>query len=35
MKSLFDNKNMCHGRPKIVLPTSGDYMYYGLDTKTF
>jgi hypothetical protein len=24
MKSLFDNKNMCHGRPKIVLPALGD-----------
>jgi hypothetical protein len=34
MKSLFDDENMCHGRPKIALPASGDqYVYYGLDTK--
>jgi hypothetical protein len=24
MKSLFDDENMCHGRPKIALPASGD-----------
>jgi hypothetical protein len=34
MKSLFDDENMCHGRPKIALPASGDHnVYYGLDTK--
>jgi hypothetical protein len=34
MKSLFDDENMCHGRPKIDLPASGDQnVYYGLDTK--
>jgi hypothetical protein len=34
MKSLFDDENMCHGRPKIALPASGDQnVYYGLDTK--
>jgi hypothetical protein len=31
---LFDNENMCHGRPKIALPASRDQnVYYGLDTK--
>jgi hypothetical protein len=24
MKSLFDDENICHGRPKIALPASGD-----------
>ena len=24
MKSSFDDENMCHGRPKIALPASGD-----------
>jgi hypothetical protein len=34
MKSLFDDENMCHGRPKIGLPASGDQnVYFGLDTK--
>jgi hypothetical protein len=34
MKSLFDDENMCHGRPKIALPASRDQnVYYGLDTK--
>ena len=34
MKSLFDDENKCHGRPKIALPASGDQnVYYGLDTK--
>jgi hypothetical protein len=34
MKSLFDNENMCCGRPKLGLPASGDQnMYYGLDTR--
>ena len=34
MKSSFDDENMCHGRPKIALPASGDQnVYYGLDTK--
>ena len=34
MKSLFDDDNMCHGRPKIALPASGDQnVNYGLDTK--
>jgi hypothetical protein len=34
MKLLFDDKNMCHGRPKIALPASWDQnVYYGLDTK--
>jgi hypothetical protein len=31
---MFDDENMCHGRPKIALPASGDQnVYYGLDTK--
>jgi hypothetical protein len=34
MKLLFDDENMCRGRPKIALPASGDQnVYYGLDTK--
>jgi hypothetical protein len=34
MKLLFDDENMCRGRPKIDLPASGDQnVYYGLDTK--
>ena len=31
---MFDDENMCHGRPKIALPASGDQnVNYGLDTK--
>jgi hypothetical protein len=26
MESLFDNENMCHGRPKIALPASRDQL---------
>jgi hypothetical protein len=34
MKSLFDDENMCLGRPKIALPAFEDQnVYYGLDTK--
>jgi hypothetical protein len=33
MKLLFDNENVCQGRPKIALQASGDQnMYYGLYT---
>jgi hypothetical protein len=33
MKLLFDDENMCRGRPKIALPASGDQnVYYGSDT---
>jgi hypothetical protein len=33
MKLLFDDENVCHGRPKIALQASGDQnMYYGLNT---
>jgi cytochrome c5 len=32
MKSLFDDENMCHGRPKIALPASGDQNVYGWRT---
>jgi hypothetical protein len=46
MKLLFDDENMCRGRPKIALPASRDQnvyycletqiiFYYGLDTKIF
>jgi hypothetical protein len=35
MKSLFDDENMCHGRPKIGLLASGDQnVYYGLDSNS-
>ena len=31
---VFDDENMCHGRPKIALPASGDQnVYYGLETQ--
>jgi hypothetical protein len=34
MKLLFDDENMCRGRPKIALPASRDQnVYYGFDTK--
>jgi hypothetical protein len=34
LKSLFDDKNMCSGWPKIALRASGDQnVYYGLDTR--
>jgi hypothetical protein len=34
MKSVFDDENMCRGRPKIALPASWDQnLYYGLETK--
>jgi hypothetical protein len=33
MKLLFDEVNMCRGRPKIALQASGDKnVYYGLNT---
>jgi hypothetical protein len=33
LKLLFDEVNMCHGRPKIALHASGDKnVYYGLNT---
>jgi hypothetical protein len=33
MKSLFDDENMCRGRPKIALPASGaKNVYNGSDT---
>jgi hypothetical protein len=32
MKLLFDEENMCRGRPKIALQASGDKnVYYGLN----
>jgi hypothetical protein len=33
MKLLFDEVNMCRGRPKIALQASGDKnVYYGFNT---
>jgi hypothetical protein len=33
MKLLFDEVNMCRGRPKLALQASGDKnVYYGLNT---